>query len=327
MKKQILLLFLTVNTLFILIYGNVDLLSLYNPSNIYSQTKTNTISFLLDLGLLKQSTLTFENKKQFFLKTITNQKVFIEEVSSEDYILPNTFVNKNEKNFILHTFDGKLTKNFIFYNPNDKIFPKNLLDLISLLTIHGSNDDGQFSFDEMLKIIEDRPLLISCGTNSIFTQNLLQTVGVKSRLVQSLTFDKWNSYDNGHTLLEVYSKNLGQWFLYDMDGQKVFKKDNKLLNLVELLSYGINNIDIISVSNQPFLDYSDFKYFLIGELIENNPTKWYKRVFQKLSIFDEEANKFVFLINQKDDCNKLNNYYNNSINCLDLKNFKYRFYK
>ena len=308
MKKQILLLFLTVNTLFILIYGNVDLKSLYNPSNIYSQTKINTISFLLDLGLLKQSTLTFENKKQFFLKTITNQKVFIEEVSSEDYILPNTFVNKNEKNFILHTFDGKLTKNFIFYNPNDKIFPKNLLDLISLLTIHGSNDDGQFSFDEMLKIIEDRPLLISCGTNSIFTQNLLQTVGVKSRLVQSLTFDKWNSYDNGHTLLEVYSKNLGQWFLYDMDGQKVFKKDNKLLNLVELLSYGINNIDIISVSNQPFLDYSDFKYFLIGELIENNPTKWYKRVFQKLSIFDEEANKFVFLINQKDDCNKLNNY-------------------
>ena len=50
-------------------------------------------------------------------------------------------------------------------------------------------------------------------------------------------------------------------------------------------SYGIDNIDIISVSNQPFLDYSDYKYFLVGELIENNPTKWYKRVFQKLSIF------------------------------------------
>ena len=41
--------------------------------------------------------------------------------------------------------------------------------------------------------------------------------GVKSRLVSSLTLDSWNSYDNGHIMIEVFRPELKKWVVYDID--------------------------------------------------------------------------------------------------------------
>ena len=60
------------------------------------------------------------------------------------------FVNESDTNFILNIFDGDSNQNFIFYNPADAEFPKSLLDLFSLLVVHGAIHDNLL-FNEKLK--------------------------------------------------------------------------------------------------------------------------------------------------------------------------------
>jgi hypothetical protein len=218
--------------------------------------------------------------------------------------------------------------NFIDYNPQNIDYPLNLLNLISLLTVHGDSDKTLNTFDKKLEMIKKRPLSLTCGPNSYFVKDLIQSIGVKTRIVLTLTFDEWNGYDNGHTLLEVFSKNLNKWVLYDIDGQKVFKQKNgELLSLIELQQIGVENVEIVSTNNQPFLDYSGFNnYFLLGELIETRPKEWYNRVFQRFSIFDPNQDKFIFLTNTSLESEKIDEYFNGSVLTVNFNEFNNRFY-
>tara|TARA_Y100001980_G_C14554206_1_gene340521 strand:+ start:2378 stop:3370 length:993 start_codon:yes stop_codon:yes gene_type:complete len=330
MKKTILIV-LIINTIFILAFGKLEMKNLYDPKIIISAFK----KVFKTKSSPKQK---FNDKERFFKKTITNNQVTVNEITRSKYseIKYNQFVNESDENFILNIFDGNQNQNFIFYNPADTEFPKNLLDLFSLLVIHGALHNDLL-FDEKLETIKNEPLILTCGPGSHFFNKLLEKYNVKSRVVKTLTFDDWNSYDNGHVLLEVFSEKMDKWFLYDIDGQKVFKKNGNRLSLIEIQSFSMEEIEIKSISNQPNIDYGSFnKYSSIMEDINFNPKKWYKRVFQKFSIFDQKSKKYIFLTDydngsiknrkkSEEDCKIIKKYNENHL-CLSYELFIEKFY-
>ena len=323
-KKSIIIILL-VNTL-IVIFNEGNALSIYSPKKVFLKSKNVLKSFLTDLDILKQTSFNHNNEIRFFKKSIVNGEVSVKEIYN--YSTPMNFFNISQDDFILNKFSVGLARNFIFYNPKNPNYPLNLLNLISLLVVHG-NEDNATSYREKLDIIKKRPLSLTCTPGSEFLKRLLDSKGIKNRVVLTLTLENWNSYDNGHTLLEVFSENLNKWFLYDIDGQKVFKNSNGvLLNLIELQQLGVENVNIVPVSNQPFLDYGGFKeYSLIGEFIEANPKNWYARVFQVFSIQNIKDGKYVFLTNNNLEIQKVSKYYNDKASCLDYDSFKNYFYE
>ena len=284
-------------------------------------------------GSVKVSIYEYENEKRYFKKYIKNNKVIVNEITTSEFqsLNYNKFINESEENFILNIFDGNQNKNYIFFDSNDDMFPINLLNLFSLMVVHGK-EHNFLTFSEKLETIKNKVLISTCGPSSQFFNSLLKKYNIKSRVVTTLTLDNWNSYDNGHTLLEVFSKKMNKWFLYDLDNQKVFMNNGEFLDLVEIQSFDIDDIEFISTSDQPNLDWGSFnKYSSYSEYINLNPENWYRRVFQKFGILDEENQKYIFLTNynnsknDEDDCQIIKKY-NINYECLDYNSFINKFY-
>ena len=60
-------------------------------------------------------------------------------------------------------------------------------------------------------------LEVTCGTASRLAQELLIHAGILSRQVAIFTLRRWNNYDNGHTMLEIWDKGSKKWLLWDFD--------------------------------------------------------------------------------------------------------------
>ena len=178
--------------------------------------KTKLKSFLMKIGLIKNFGLNLKDEIRIFRKYIKDGKIYLNEEIDFNGKIPEKFINTCNADYILHYFDGHKTKNYIFYNPTNKRFPLNFVDLISILIVHGHKDDLINSFEKKINLLKFRPLTLTCGKSSTFMNELLKTIAVESRLILTLTRNNWNTYDNGHTMLEIYSKNLNKWILYDV---------------------------------------------------------------------------------------------------------------
>jgi|SaaInlStandDraft_1057018.scaffolds.fasta_scaffold119790_1 hypothetical protein len=153
LKKNFLIFFLLFNTFFILIYSDINISSLYNPKKVFLKTKIITKSILVDLGILNPDIFPYKNSIRYFKKTIEDEKIVLREISQDSIPSSVNFLNENQNDFLLHVFDGSKTENFIYYNPQNVNYPLNLLNLVSLLTVHG-NKDSQTTFDEKLELIK-----------------------------------------------------------------------------------------------------------------------------------------------------------------------------
>lgn len=264
------------------------------------------------------------DKERIFKKYIENGKVILEE---QEFIKLNInqLLNFSNKDYILHYFNGKKTRNYFFINPSSLEFPFNFLNLLSLLIVHGNKDDKIKSFEKKKKIIIKRPITLTCGESNIFAQNFLDELGVDSRLVLTLKNGNWNSYDNGHTLMEFYSKRLNKWILYDIDLKCYFKNGTKILNMLELSQLG--RFEIVQTSNHSFIDFSGYeKYFLMSENMKYNKLNWYENVFHFFSIFDSKSRKFIFRINKTQQKEKIFNYSYGNYLCMKNTLFDKYFY-
>ena len=56
---------------------------------------------------------------------------------------------------------------------------------------------------------------------------------IESRVVQTLTVEDWNSYNNGHTMIEIYRHDFNKWVLYDLDNNAYFSANQIPLSLLE----------------------------------------------------------------------------------------------
>ncbi len=176
------------------------------------------------------------------------------------------------------------------------------LSAISWIHSHG-NSDAQRSEEELTEKALHSKLLITCSEVSRWGKYLLASRGIKSRLVGGVTLEKWNSYDDGHDLIEVWRSKWQKWVLYDLDNSNYFihRQNARPMSLVEFVkAVPDNHYEIIHISSPAPLDAGNFKsregydYAFYIEAILSNIRKWYMRVMQVPLIYDDAEKKFFF---------------------------------
>ena len=106
---------------------------------------------------------------------------------------------------------------------------------LSLISIRGNRDDRQ-SFRELSKHSTSRLLSMTCGPLSSFIGRICDTIDVKTRVISTHTLEVTNSYNNGHTLLEVWVPDLSKYVAVDVDKKCFFKSQENYLDVHELCS-------------------------------------------------------------------------------------------
>lgn len=254
--------------------------------------------------------------------------------------LPNELViEKGIYNFYNKTYDLKEEGIYRFIFPETTnqqriVYEKNLDSLLSAIcwvSSHGNIDDEK-DFSEINRKILNSKAFLTCGPKTEWVKNFLDTHSIKSRIVSTLTLEEWNSYDNGHIMIEIFRQDMKKWVLYDLDNNCFFEHDNKMLSFIEFFehikndSYKIKYLapqSNMSISN--FIDPKsnfDFNFILEAKLMtEKLRRKWYKRVIQVPLITDEDYNYFFDEKNQKQIEN-----YSSYYKFLNKDNFMQKFY-
>jgi hypothetical protein len=127
-------------------------------------------------------------------------------------------------------------------------------------------------------------IIAGCVDISRLAEALLKRFGVKSRFVALKTLDPWGGQDDGHTVLEIYSKNR-EWVLYDPSFGLMFASRGRYLSAYEVcISLRTNNFSIEylprSLSHGSFR-HSNFDYgFWIDEKYHSVSVmeSWYKNI-------------------------------------------------
>lgn len=204
-----------------------------------------------------------------------------------------------------------------------------LLSGICWIVSHGNRDNGKSFNDLMCKAMESKLILI-CGDVSTIAHSILTNLGIQSRLVIGLTLDKWNNYDNGHTLIEVYKNK--KWVVYDLDQNVKFKDAAKELCLIEWISkIPSNNYEIEQLSSDTrisilgFKDKNAFDYSLLSECLccEKQLRRWYQRVMM-IPIIQKGA--CFYFTSPKQFQSKIESYSSN-YRYVDRGEFMSRFYQ
>ena len=206
-----------------------------------------------------------------------------------------------------------------------------LLSSIAWVFSHGNLDDTKTEQEIIDKAMYSK-ISATCGTISEWSKNFLMKNGVKSRLVSSLTLDSWNSYDNGHIMIEVFRPELKKWVVYDIDNDAYFINKQiplSLIELVEKIKDGDFIIEYIARKNdidvKNFLDKkNNYDYgFLIESRFSDEQTRreWYKHILQVPMIVDDDFSYFF----DKDNAEKILSY-SSYYKYLDQNEFMKRFY-
>jgi hypothetical protein len=130
------------------------------------------------------------------------------------------------------------------------------IKMLSLLSIRG-NCDNRKSIAEKKRIVSQRYLRVTCTYNCLFVKNILSLHGVSTRLVQAHTLEPMDSYNNGHSLLEFFSDELGKFIVVDVDKKGYFTKEGIFLDMFEL-SHSLHlkeNFEFTSFTNLPMMDF------------------------------------------------------------------------
>ncbi len=205
-----------------------------------------------------------------------------------------------------------------------------LLSGIAWIACHGTADDG-LTRRELRKKALTGKLSLTCGPLCKFAHSLLDRAGAKSRIVSCLTLDEWNSYDNGHTLIEVFRKKWGKYIVYDLDNNAYFLRpgDETPLSLLELaMAVSAKNYPVVvALANDTRLDIGSFRsaggfdQAFLGERIQADLGAWYQRVMQVPLIKD---GTHYYFFNKADKERIIS--YNSRFRYMDAEGFLKKFY-
>lgn len=134
--------------------------------------------------------------------------------------------------------------------------------ILSLVSIRG-NCDNKLEFSQKVSEASKRFLRMTCTYNSLFVVRLLSQKGFSSRMVQGHTLESLNSYNNGHSLLELYADSLEKYIVVDIDKKGFFRQGSTALNIFELCRavYLGEEFEFVSYAKFSMLDsrFSDLK--------------------------------------------------------------------
>lgn len=273
------------------------------------------------------------NDERYFRLSINEKgEIQINEVqSSHELSIPKKLeeydiLSVANDNFIARKFDGEMSVQRIFYSKESLNDPLVLLRLISANIKHGTKDDN-LSVSEAFKELGRRNLSLTCGSASVFVKSLLDDIGIRSRVATSLTLNKWNEYDNGHTFLEVFFPKYKKWGVVDIDADRYFTlADGRPASVWDIANGGFDSIIVNVLSQDPWMDYSGFEeYQFFGEFVESNVEDWYRRVLQAVAIYDDTENKYLFPENDKKIADRIKSY-SVSYDVVSNAEFKNNFY-
>jgi len=278
-----------------------------------------------------------------FHTLLTNVKIIIPNESNLDSIkLPEKLIIPSGKYvFNGNTYNLSEEGLYRFVIPLEKneqriVFDgKNIYSLMSAIAwiySHG-NSDNLKSFEEINSKALNSKIFGTCGAISIWIQGILESHNIKSRIVQTLTLDDWNTYDNGHTMIEVYQTDLEKWVLYDLDSNFYFSQNGIPLSLIEFIdAVKNNNYEIHILASDTKLDVSQFlaqngyEYAFYAESIyanEETQKNWYKRIIQIPMIGE---NEFSYFTTNNDDDRKRMEIYASHHRFLTSDEFYSKFY-
>ena len=206
-----------------------------------------------------------------------------------------------------------------------------LLSSIAWIYSHGNSDNNK-SIEELNDKALHSKIFGTCDNISHWVKHNLDEHEIKSRVVQTLTIEDWNTYNNGHTMIEIYRNDLDKWVLYDLDNNAYFSANNKPLSLLEFQeSVANNNYNMHFISSDTRNDISDFKenkgydYAFFAEGINSNEDtlrNWYDRVIQIILISDSDNNLYFY----NEEYREQTEIYSNQYKFLEYKEFAHRFY-
>lgn len=222
-----------------------------------------------------------------------------------------------------YTVPNVSTQRLVFTNNIDC-----LMNSVSWLVCHGFQDDG-LDYATALDVAKMRKLHMTCGGIANFTISLLSNLGVTSRFVLFLTLDPWNSYNNGHSITEVFQN--GRWELWDVDFRNRFERNGKRLNAWEFKqAVAANDYEIITFSRSPSLELADLTlddynysfFYEAGRLFEERTRRQYRRCVQVILIRKDHL--FYFTCHPSD--RERVESYNPAFIYMDEKDFLEMFY-
>lgn len=177
-----------------------------------------------------------------------------------------------------------------------------LLSGIAWIVSHGNSDHGK-SHEALAQEARTRKLFLTCGPVSAWSISILTDHGVKARSATSLTLGHWNTYDNGHAMMEVYREDFCKWVLYDVDGNCFFTWRETPLSLVEF-AYAVMRdypYEAKSLANDIRLDVSNFKgdggepdYAFFSERYIAASRQWYRRIVQVPMLHEPTVGRCFF---------------------------------
>ena len=206
-----------------------------------------------------------------------------------------------------------------------------LLSSIAWIYSHGNSDNNK-SIKELDDKVSHSKIFGTCDNISHWIKHILDDQQIKSRVVQTLTVEDWNSYNNGHTMIEVYRHDFNKWVLYDLDNNAYFSANQIPLSLLEFYeSINKENYNIHFLADDTKNDISNFKgndgydYAFLAESInsnENTLRDWYHRVVQVVIISDSENNYYFYDQKHREQIEN----YSNQYKFLEYEEFIQKFY-
>jgi hypothetical protein len=166
--------------------------------------------------------------------------------------------------------------------------PLMLISSLSWIITHGGAYDG-LSDDSLTSIAKNAKLYVTCERAVNFVMHTISALGIKTRLIQGLSIEKLNGYDDGHVIMEVWVPAYDKWILVDVDNNALFKATHNegYLNLVEFKdALDSDNLQIVPLALDTKVDASQFKegdysFAFLSEMQSSTPEmlkSWYKRV-------------------------------------------------
>ncbi|MHC4871492.1 MAG: hypothetical protein ACYTFY_06580 [Planctomycetota bacterium] len=188
-------------------------------------------------------------------------------------------------------------RNLIYIKDND-IVP--LLSAISSLHVHGNLQNDETT-ERHYKTVLDQPWVnITCDRISDLGKFIMNDSGIEARRIDVWTLDKWNAYNDGHSLLEVKFTDKG-WLLVDLDMGMLLKKNDKFMSVYETWQT-VNEggefefYKLCEKMIDPCFSNSHFNYagfFNCKFKDENGIKDWYRRVFQTVIVFLSDSSWYL----------------------------------
>lgn len=290
-------------------------------------------SLLRQLYFLKKRINLDKYDTEVFIYKIDNNKltkIHLEKKIISSLISNNQLVYNNKNEFDLEQglyriFSSSKKINFQFLVKGN-FFLEDMKNCMYFFA--RGNYDNPLLHETKLEILKKRKLIMTCSSVSRFMKLFIESYysSIKVRIIYFLTEKKYNGYNDGHTILEIYCNKREKWIVVDFTRSCFYLKNNIYLSAYELLN--VNNITTDIYNKFPIdlrfqeknLNYIFFEEYSYSE---EGTNEYIKRIFNILII--PSYNK-VYTISSIKNLKKVKKIYPNII-LLDKKEFLDKFYK